>query len=72
MEGISKNIDNYNANKKRKIFIVFDDSTTYMLSNKKRNPLVTDLFIRGRKVFFCFYYRILCSCSKNIRLNSTQ
>ena len=54
MEGISKNIDNYNANKKRKIFIVFDDMITYMLSNKKRNPLVTDLFIRGRRVFFCF------------------
>ena len=35
-----------------------------MLSNKKRNLIVTDLFIRGRKMFFCFYYTILFCCSK--------
>ena len=34
---------------KRKILIVFDDLIPDMLSNKKRNPIVTELFIRGRK-----------------------
>ena len=64
MEDISKNISDYNPNKKRKIFILFDDIITYMLSNKERNLIVTDLFIRGRKMFFCFYYTILFCYSK--------
>ena len=38
-----------------------------MLSNKKLNPRVTELFISDRKVnISCFYY------TKNIRLNSTH
>ena len=36
--------------KKPKILIVFDDLIADMLSNKKRNPIVTELFIRGRKL----------------------
>ena len=27
---------------------------TDILSNKKRNPIVTELFIRGRKLKICF------------------
>ena len=30
--------------------IVFDDMIPDMLSNKKLNPIVTELFIRGRKL----------------------
>ena len=30
--------------------IVFDDMTAFMLSNKKRNPISMELFIRGRKL----------------------
>ena len=30
--------------------IIFDDMIADMLSNKKRNPVVTDLFIKGRKL----------------------
>ena len=36
--------------KKRKIWIVFYDMIAYMPSNKKINSIVTDLFIRGRKL----------------------
>ena len=57
MDTVDKNIGEYNPNKKQKILIVFDDAITDMLSNKKRNPIVTELFIRGRKHlehFFCF------------------
>ena len=39
-----------NPNKKPKILIVFDDMIADMLSNKKLNPIVTKLFIRGRKL----------------------
>ena len=50
MDDINKNIVEYNPNKKRKILIVFDDMIADMLYNKKRNPIVTELFIRGRKL----------------------
>ena len=50
MDGIYKNIEEYNPNKKRKILIVFDDMIAEMLSNKKLNPIVTELFIRDRKL----------------------
>ena len=46
---IHKKIEKYNPNKKRKILIVFDDMIADMLINKKLNPIVTELFIRGRK-----------------------
>ena len=67
MEDIYKNSEEYNPNKKRKILIVLDDMVADMLSNKKRNPMVTELFIRGRKLnISLFYYTIL------FRLNSTH
>ena len=50
MEDVCKNIKNYNPVKKRKILIVFDDMITDMINNKKLNPVVTELFIRGRKL----------------------
>ena len=50
MDTIYKNIEEYNPNKKRKILSVFDDIIAYMLSNKKLNSVVTELFIRGRKL----------------------
>ena len=45
MDDIYKNIEGYNPNKKRKILIVFDNMIADMLSNKKLNPIVTELFI---------------------------
>ena len=35
--------------KKRKVLIFFDDILADMINNKKLNPVVTELFIRGRK-----------------------
>ena len=50
---ISKNIIQI---KKRKALILFDDMIANMLSNKNLNPIVTELFIRGRNLilFYCF------------------
>ena len=50
MEDVYKNIENYNPGKKRKILIVFDDMIADMINNKKLNPVVTELFVRGRKL----------------------
>ena len=35
--------------KKCKVLIFFDDILADMINNKKLNPVVTELFIRGRK-----------------------
>ena len=54
MDDILKNIEEYNPNKKHKILIVFDDIIADiladMLSNKNLNPILTELFIKGRKL----------------------
>ena len=50
MDEISKNIEEYNPNKKRKLLIAFDDMTVDIPSNKNLNSVVTELFIRGRKL----------------------
>ena len=74
MDNVYKNIDEYNPNKKRKILIVFDDKIADMLSNKKLNSMVTELFIRGRKlnIFLVFITQSYFAVPKNIRLNSTH
>ena len=50
MDNICKNIEEYNPDKKQKLLIVFDDMIDYMLSYKKPNLIVTESFIRGRKL----------------------
>ena len=59
-QGIYKNIEEYNLGKKRKVLIVFDDMIADMINNKKLNPVVTELFIRGRKLNISIvFYTIL-------------
>ena len=50
MDNIYKNIEEYNPNNKRKKFNVFEDMIANMLNNKKVNPIVIELFVRGRKL----------------------
>ena len=50
MQYLYKNIEDYNPGKKRKILLVFDDMIANMINNKKLNPVVTELFIRDRKL----------------------
>ena len=50
MQDVYKNIEDYNPGKKRKILIVFDDMIADMINNKKLNSIVTEVFIRGRKI----------------------
>ena len=72
MDNIYKNIEEYNPNMKRKILIVFDDMIADMLSNKKFNPVVSELFIRGRKlnISLVSISQSYFAVPKNIRLNS--
>ena len=50
MQHAYKNIKEYNPGKKRKVLIVFDDMIADMIDNKKLNLIVTELFIRCRKL----------------------
>ena len=74
MNDIYKSVEEYNPNKEQKILIVFDDMIADMLSNKKLNPIVTELFIRGRKlnISLVFITQSYFAVPKNIRLNSTH
>ena len=73
MDDISKTIDEYNLNKKRKILIVFYDMIADMLNNKKLNKIVTELFIRGGKnISLVFITQFYFAVTKNISLNSTH
>ena len=50
MDDIYKNFEEYNPNEKRKILIAFDNLIADMLSNKKPNPIATELFIWGKQL----------------------
>ena len=50
MQDVYKNIDEYDMDKVCKVLIVFDDMIPGMVHNKKLNSIVTELFIRGRKL----------------------
>ena len=50
MCNVYRNINYYNPDKENKILIVFDDMIADMIQNKKLNSIVTELFIRGRKL----------------------
>ena len=74
MDDIYKNIEEYNSKKKWKILIVFDDIIADMLCDKKTTPVVTALFMRGRKlnITLVFITQSYFALLKNIRLNSTH
>ena len=49
------------------MLIVFDNMIADVLSNEKLTPVVTELFIRGRKLnipLVFFYYTILFFCAR--------
>ena len=67
MDGIYGNINEYNPNRKYKVLIVSDNMIADMLSNKKPNPMVTEVEnLRWKtKHFLCFYHTIVfCGAEK--------
>ena len=74
MHDVYKNTNNYNPDKENKILIVFDDMITDMINNKKLNSIVTELFIRGRKlnISIVFITQSYLKVTKEVRLNTTH
>ena len=74
MQDIYKNINEYNIDKERKILIAFDGMIADTMNNKKLSSIVTELFIRGRKlnIFLVFITQLYFKFTKDVGLNITQ
>ena len=74
MHDVYKNIDDYSVYKDRKILIVFDDVIADIIKNKKLNSIVTELFIRGRKlnISLVFITQSYFKVPKDVRLNTSH
>ena len=74
MHDVYKNIDDYNADKDHRILIVFDDIIADMIHDKKLNSIVTELFIRGRKlnISLVFITQSYFKVPKDVRLNTSH
>ena len=74
MYDVYKNIGDYNPYPENKILIVFDDMISDMIKNKKLNPIVTELFIRRRKlnISLVFITQSYFKVPKDVRLNTTH
>ena len=68
MGDVYKTIDKYNLDKENKILIAFDD----LIHNKNLNSIVSELFIRGRKlnISLVFITQSYFKVSKDVRLNT--
>ena len=70
MDDIYDDINDYNKKRKRKVLIVFDDKISNVMSNKKAQQLLKELFIRCRKlnILLCFLTQSYFSVPKDVRL----
>ena len=74
MNDVYENIDDYNPSRKRKVLIVFVDMIADIMTNKKFQAIVKELFIRCRKlnITLVFITQSCFSVPKDVRLNSTH
>ena len=74
MDDILSNIEDYNKKRKREILIIFDDVISHVMSDKKAQQIIKDLFIRCRKltISLCFLTQSYFSVPKDVRLNCTH
>ena len=74
MDDIYENTDDYNPSRKRKILIIFDDMIADIMTSKKFQSLIKELFVRRRKlnIYLVFITQFYFSVPKDVRLNSTH
>ena len=74
MQDVYKNIDEYNPDKENNILIVFDDMIADQINNKELNSIVTELFIRGRKlnISLVFITESYFKVPEDVRLNTSH
>ena len=73
-DDVYENINDYNQSRKRKILIVFDDMIADVMTNKKFQATIKELFIRCRKlnISLVFITQTYFSVPKDVRINSTH
>ena len=74
MHDVYKNIGEYNPYRENKILIVFDDMIADMIHNKKLNSIITELFIRSRKlnISLVFVTQSYFKVPKDVGLNTSH
>ena len=74
MDDILDNIEDNNKKRKRKVLIIFDDIISHVMSDKKAQQILKELFIRCRKlnIALCFLTQSYFSVPKDVRLNCTH
>ena len=74
MDDVYENINDYNPIRKRKKLIVFDDMIADIMTNKKFQAIIKELFIRCRKlnISLVFITQSYFSVAKDVRLNLTH
>ena len=74
MDDAYKNIDDYNPSRQRKILIMFDDMIADIMTNKRFQAMIIELFIRCKKlnISLVFITQSYFSVPKDVRLNSTH
>ena len=74
MDDVYENIHDYNPNRRRKILIAFDDMIADIMTSKKFQAIIKELFIRCRKlnISLVFITQSYFSVPKDVRLNSTH
>ena len=74
MQDVYKNTNNYNPDKENKILIVFGDMIADIINHKRLNSIVTELFIRDRKlnISLAFIIQSYFKVPKDVRLNTTH
>ena len=74
MDDVYININYYNPDKENEILMVLDDMIADMINNKKLNSIVTELFIRGRKLNISLFFitQSYFKVPKDVRLNTTH
>ena len=72
MDDFYENLEDYNPRKKSKVLIVFDDMIPDMEANKKLSLIVTELFLRGKKlnISLVFVSKSYFKSPETIKLNS--
>ena len=74
MDDVYDNIDDYNSNRRRKILIVFDNMIADIMTNRRFQAVVKELFIRCKKlnISLVFITQSYFSVPKDVRLNSSH
>ena len=74
MDGVYESIDHYKLSRKIKILIVFDGMIADIMTNKRFQKIIKELFIRCKKlnILLVFITQFYFPIPKDVRLNLTH